>query len=310
MTKKIGYACINMTLSDCFVKNNTIHKVSNKNKIFTNRTLRKNNFSLEKVSDLILSNVKDLYTICNWNIKNNILLFRVSSEIFPFMDHPELQYELSELKDYSEISNWLKLTGDMANSNNLRLTSHPGPYNCLGSPNDYTVEKTILSLEMHRKLGEYLQQDDFVINVHVGGTYGGDFTNTSMRFCDNFQKLSTQCQKWLTIENDDKQSMWSVSKLYNYIHKNISVPIILDIHHWQFCQDESLEKAFEIALSTWGSRKPKIHYSESALGKRPQAHSDYIMKKIPDFGGEYDIMIEAKQKEKAVLDYINKFQNE
>jgi len=273
-------------------------------KIFTNRTLRKSSFDLERVSDLILQNVKDLKTIMLWNAEHNIHLFRISSDMFPFIDHPDLQYALSDLKNYNQIINYMSDVGQIAKDNDIRITSHPGPYNCLASPNDLTVHKTILCLNAHALLGELLDAQDFVINIHVGGSYGGDFSNTAKRFCDNFRKLDSNVQKWLTIENDDKSSMWSVTKLYNLIFPKLNVPIILDTHHWQFCNEETLEDAAKIALSTWGSRFPKIHYSESTKGKRPQAHSDFIQGPLPIFDGEYDIMVEAKKKELAILPFI------
>lgn len=291
----VGYACINSTLSE--VKNKS-------DKVFTSRTLRKSSFNLNAVSELIRKNVGDLKTIMEWNAEHNIHLFRVSSDVFPFIDHPDLKYELSALKDYEYIVNTMSEIGSIANSNDIRITSHPGPYNCLGSPNDDTVYKTILCLNNHAIIGGLLSSKDFVINIHVGGSYGGEFDETANRFCSNFEGLNENAKKWLTIENDDKSSMWSVTKLYGFIHSKIKIPIILDTHHWQFCNEETLEEAAEICFSTWGNRFPKIHYSESAFGKRPQAHSDFIEGPLPVFKGEYDVMVEAKKKELAILPFI------
>lgn len=57
--EKIGYACINLSLS--------------KDKISTNRGMIKKTFDtkgLSYVSDIIILNLKDLITIINWNEKN------------------------------------------------------------------------------------------------------------------------------------------------------------------------------------------------------------------------------------------------
>lgn len=302
MIRKIGYACINYGLSSYSADG---VKVKSKDRVFTNRTIRLKNFHLDIISEKILSNVKDLYKILDWNRLNHISFFRVSSDIFPYKDHPDFKYDLNELKDYKQIMYWLNKCGDLANSSGMRLSSHPGPYNCLGSSHELTVEKTILSLDMHKDIGNLLKQKDFVINIHVGGTYGGQFEETACRFCENFKKLSLETQKSLTVENDDKSSMWSVTKLYNYIHSRIGIPIILDTHHWEFCNEESLSEAANIALSTWSNMYPKIHYSESAVGKRPQAHSDFIAGPLPVFEGHsYDVMVEAKRKEQAILNFL------
>lgn len=294
--RHMGYACICMTLSD---------GIPAKRKILTSRTLRLKSFSINAVNDLIVKNCQDLLTILKWNADHDIKFFRISSEVFPFMDHPDLQYTIDDLPDSALIRSLLKQCGDFAKDNDIRLSSHPGPYNCLGSPNPDVVHKTVLSLDMHSILGELLGVDDFVINIHVGGTYGGEYDATASRFCDNFNLLQTRTKNWLTVENDDKASGWSVTKLYDLIHERIGIPIICDVHHWLFCHDETIEDAVRIALSTWGNRVPKIHYSESAEGKRPQAHSDFIKQRIPDYCPdiEYDIMLECKQKEKALLEY-------
>ena len=41
--------------------------------------------------------------------------------------------------------------------------------------------------------------------------------------------------------------------------------------------------------------------------KRPNAHSDYIYDAIRDYGKDFDIVIEAKAKEQALLKYRQKF---
>ena len=67
----LGYACINTVLS--------------KNKIMTNRTMRRKTFDaqgIDYVSELALLNVKDLKTIVQWNNEMGIKLFRLSSQIF------------------------------------------------------------------------------------------------------------------------------------------------------------------------------------------------------------------------------------
>ena len=70
------------------------------------------------------------------------------------------------------------------------------------------------------------------------------------------------------------------------------------------------QEALELAISTWPKGiTPVVHYSESkALHEsndklKPQAHSDYIINHFNDYGNCVDVMIEAKQKELALLRY-------
>jgi UV DNA damage endonuclease len=147
------------------------------------------------------------------------------------------------------------------------------------------------------------------INIHLGGAYG-DKEASMKRFVKNFPRLPESVRSRLTLENDDKASMYSVKDLYYGIYKKVGVPIVFDYHHHQFCTgDMSEQEALEMALSTWGDIKPVTHYSESRRDEqedktiRVQAHSDYVYDKIEMYGNDFDIMIEAKAKELAVKRY-------
>jgi UV DNA damage endonuclease len=98
--------------------------------------------------------------------------------------------------------------------------------------------------------------------------------------------------------------MYSVSDLM-YIHKKIGIPIVFDYHHHKFCTGDLTEQqALELAMSTWPvGITPAVHYSESAVGKKPQAHSDYIFEIINTYGNTVDIMVEAKKKDLTILKY-------
>ena len=118
----LGYACINMTLG------------KQKPKITTNRSMIKRTFTergVEYADELALQNVRDLGQILKWNVKNNIKCFRLSSEIFPWAS----EYQFEDLPSYKKISTLLAGCGEYAKRNGLRITTHPGPFNVLVSPN-------------------------------------------------------------------------------------------------------------------------------------------------------------------------------
>ena len=99
--------------------------------------------------------------------------------------------------------------------------------------------------------------------------------------------------------------MYSVKDLM-YIHNAIKIPIVFDYHHHTFCTgDLSEQEALELAITTWPKGiTPVVHYSESRIGNKPQAHSDYIERLPETYGNIVDIMVEAKQKELAILKFI------
>ena len=294
----LGYACINMTLG--------------KQGITTNRSMIKRTFlqkGIPYASELSIQNARDLIEIIKWNEKNDIKFFRMSSNIFPWSS----EYSLSELPHYHRIKNLLAGAGNLADKYGQRITSHPGPFNVLVSPNENVVQNTITDLSIHGEVFDLmgLSRTPYnKINIHCNGVYG-DKQSAMDRFCKNFERLPESVQTRLTIENDDKASMYSVKDLM-YIHERIGIPIVFDYHHHKFCTgDLSEEEALKLAASTWGDIKPVVHYSESKSlhenneSLKPQAHSDYISDYIDTYGLDVDVMIEAKAKELTLLEYRN-----
>ena len=132
------------------------------------------------------------------------------------------------------------------------------------------------------------------------------------RWCENYLRLPDSVKTRITVENDDKASMYSVVDLYEGVYKRTGVPIVFDFHHHKFCTGGLSEQdALEVALSTWPTDvKPVVHYSESRSDEyedpkiKPQAHSDYVINKINTYGNDVDVMIEAKAKELARARYL------
>lgn len=299
--RHIGYACQNLSINE---------GVKKKDYITSDRTLRMSGFSLDRCGQLAAANTKDLVKIMEWNADNGIKLFRVGSGIFPFMDHPELGYKLHYLDEAHQavITAHMDEAGQIARQAGIRLSCHPGPYTCLASPDPKIVQKSIMALEMHQLIGDLLgHADDFNINIHVGGVYD-DKASTAKRFCETYKILNPNLQRQLTLENDDKPSMWNPVELYDMIYSGCGVRLVYDYHHHRFCNShETVDRAVELCFSTWPEDQvPDTHYSESAYGKRPQAHSDYIEEPLPvyDTDRQYDVMLEAKAKDLALKKYL------
>ena len=89
MSDKIGYCCINNTLSEKGIK--------------VNRGMIKKTFDekgLSYVSELVIQNLKDTIEIIKWNEKNNIRNYRMSSDSFSWFTH----YELKDLRSEEHTS--------------------------------------------------------------------------------------------------------------------------------------------------------------------------------------------------------------
>ena len=305
---KLGYACINMQLS----YPTKYGKPKGTKPITTGRGMIKRTFESKGVdyaSEITLANAKDLHNIMTWNVLNGYNFYRMTSGLAPW----KTEYEWDDLKDIKEIKQWLHSAGTMANTHGVRVTSPPGPFNVLVSPNENVVENTFQDLTMHGDVFDFmgLSRTHYnKINIHCNGVYG-DKESAMDRFCKNFERLPESVKTRLTVENDDKASMYSVKELYDGIYKRINIPIVFDYHHHRFCDGGlSEQEALELAMSTWGDITPVVHYSESKAEHqlyetiRPQAHSDLI-NQLPDtYGNDVDIMVEAKHKELAIQGFM------
>tara|TARA_B100000614_G_scaffold31106_2_gene24061 strand:+ start:8143 stop:9093 length:951 start_codon:yes stop_codon:yes gene_type:complete len=312
LSNSYGYACKNIQLAfpERF-NNNSIPR------IICNRGMIKKTFIEKGISyaaDLAIQNCKDLYKILKWNCENKIKFFRIDPDLFPWSS----EYDIKDLKNYTEICFLLNEIGRYVTENNMRITCHPGPFNVLTSTNENVVRKCIKDLAKH---GEVFDMMNFSkttfnkINIHIGGVYGNK-KSAMKRFCRNFKKLPSNVKSRLTVENDDKPSMYNVKDLYNGVFRVIGIPIVFDYHHHKFNNGNLTEKeALELSISTWGNIKPVIHYSESRRNEmndntiKENAHSDYIRSYINTYGHNVDIMIEAKQKELAVIKYLSSNKN-
>ena len=193
-------------------------------RITTNRSMIKRTFKergIAYASELAMQNIKDLKKILEWNEENGIKFYRMSSDVFPWMS----EYEFKDLPDYHEICYLLDTAGEYATLNGHRLTFHPGPFNVLGSPKAKVVDKTIKELNQHSQMMDlmgFFPSHYNKINIHVGGTYGGDFEGTASRWVKNFYRLDENTRSRLTLENDDKASMCYMKGFALAVHRHFS----------------------------------------------------------------------------------------
>lgn len=292
----LGYCCINETLKA--------------KGISVNRGMQKAKFEekgIEYAMELAFLNLQDLQTILEWNVENEIFLYRMSSDMFSWSSAYSIRDAIAKYKPI--IFNQLKLIGQYAKDNNIRLTFHPGPYNVLASENEKVIEKTIHELHNHSEIMDLMDLSRTpynCINIHLGTTKPSK-EEVINKFIRNFQKLSIGVQQRLTIENDDSEKEFSVQDLY-LVSSQCNIPIVFDQHHYYYGpKDQSLQDAFHLAISTWGDIKPLTHHSSSRQIEDPlsrkTAHADYIYSKIEYYNTHIDTEIEAKAKELALLNY-------
>lgn len=323
---RLGYACLNTTLAE--------------NGIFTSRAIKldtlsklidKNNGSIEEAIKLLqylsLKNLQDLLTILVWNESKGIRLFRISSNILvhygslPFANLLQNKKKYSKEKaieitkyDLSQMIEICKQIGSFAKKYNHRLTSHPGQYNRISSPNDDILLSSLLDLEKHAIIFKMmkLKSPSSIIILHGGGIYESK-EETIKRFIKRFFKIPKWIRKYIALENDE--NVYNVDDILDLCEK-LKIPFVLDIFH------NNISNRFvrinyyiiERFINSWNGEIPKVHYSEQNIKKKRGSHSksvDILPNLILNFTKKYncdlDIMLEVKDKEMSLLHLLDKY---
>ena len=278
----IGYACLNIGTPDTNI-----------------RSIMQRNATSEKLMEVTAHNLAALEKIIDYNRKNNIQLFRISSDLIPFGSSPVNTLAWPEIhkEAFDRIGSKIRKSG-------MRVSLHPGQYTVLNSPTEDVVERAITDLVYHDKILIALGTDQTnKIVLHVGGIYG-DKKEALERFEQNFRRLPEAVRNRLIIENDDR--LYNLEDVLTLAHR-LHVPAVYDnLHHAINPPPSGGTDPYWIAEAkkTWKAAdgNQKIHYSQQALGKRPGAHTDTIAldtfltfhEQLED--KQIDIMLEVKDK--------------
>jgi UV DNA damage endonuclease len=253
---------------------------------------------------------------------HDIRMYRMTASLAPYATHPDLPQFHDQVAECAEE---LAALGDLARQLDLRLSTHPGQYVVLNSENPDVQRAAIRDLELQAAMFDAMGLGpEAVVNIHVGGSAGG-LEAGAERFERGFEQLSEAAQRRLTIENDDRTyPLCDVVALA----RKVGRPVCWDILHHHCNDPEGIpdREALELALATWPDGvRPKIHYSSprtnveerrKKVGRRtvteivlPQlrAHADLLDPiAFEEFlkasaGLEFDVMLEAKAKDLALL---------
>lgn len=288
MKVRLGYACNNVTLNNLTTSSTYTYTEFNKKKDY------------QKLDNVIDSNLQNLNRIIDYNIKNNIHFYRLSSKLIPLATKEDVSFDY--LKRYE---NLYHMIGKKIKENNMRVDFHLDQYAVLNSTKKEVVDNTIKLLDYHYNLLDKFMIKDKVLIIHVGSNVLGK-ENSITRFINNFNRLDDKIKKSIVIENDDK--IFTISDCVN-ISKQINVRVVLDYHHYLCNGNNDLDKYIIDIFNMWDI--PKIHFSspKDNSKKNFRSHSDYIdcfkfiefiniMKK---YDRDIDIMLEVKNKDDALF---------
>lgn len=280
---RLGYACINTSIPQRF------------------RTCREETFrigGLDVIKSLTLHNLAVTYYCLLWNVENDIGMYRMSSGIVPFATHKEMTWKW--WKD-EKVLNMCALIKHIVLENNIRLSTHPGQYTLLNTPDEEKLVASAKDLFYHNILLNLCGGKDMIL--HVGGVYG-DKVESIKRFINRYYELPNVLKEKLVIENDDKS--YSLADII-LISEYTGCKIVVDLHHDRCFPSGNIYEMFPKALKTWKDELPKIHISSGKTSLTDRSHWDKIREEDWLYfnsiigGHDVDIMVEAKDKEKAVL---------
>ena len=203
----IGYACLNIGTPNTNI-----------------RSVMQRNATPEKLTEVTTHNLAALEKMIDYNRKNNIRLFRISSDLIPFGSSP-----VNALPWWDIHAEAFQHIGAKIQKSSMRVSFHPGQYTVLNSPDEDVVARAILDLAYHAKMLECLGVDNqHKIVLHVGGIYG-DKKEALERFEQNFRRLPEAVRNRLIIENDDR--LYNIEDVLTLAHR-LHVPAVYDnLHH-------------------------------------------------------------------------------
>lgn len=295
MIIRLGYVSISKTLDNI----TTSHTIS-----YTNYLKEEN--KQDRLDQIIRLNLDSLNKIIDYNIKNNMHFYRLTSNLIPLATMKEVEFDyITKYKDlYEKI-------GNKINKNKLRIDMHPDQFTVLNSTKKRVLDNTLEILKYHYNILEVLQIKDKFLIVHIGSNEFGKKASIS-RFINNFNKLPKYIQDTIVVENDDK--IFNIVDTLELCEK-INRPMVLDFHHY-ICNsgDIDIKNYYERIFSTWKNMNPKIHFSspKNKTKKDIRTHHDYInpddfisfIDSVKHLNFNLDIMLEAKAKDEALFKLV------
>lgn len=282
---KIGYPCINLSL-DCR----------------SSRTFRLASYSDKRMKETIESNLACLQRTLQYNVKKNMMFFRITSDLIPFASHEVCTFNWQDI-----FKNTFLQTGNYIRHHKFRISMHPDQFVLLNSLEERIFQNSMRELSYHAEVLDLLGLDQSAkIQIHVGGSYG-EKGKSIERFISRYKTLPEKIRERLVIENDER--LYNIADCME-INAQTGIPVIFDVFHF-FCNNngERLRNAIQDAARTWSVRDgiPMVDYSSQQDGKRAGTHTQSIdMQNFRKFlketeGLDFDIMLEIKDKEKSAL---------
>lgn len=239
----------------------------------------------EKIAGITQINIDTLWRQLKWISEQpaSTRLFRVGSGFLPASTLPEFDFVLKDPSFLSTLERGLSGIRAFADSNGIRLCTHPGQFTNLCSDNTDVVKRSIEDLEYHADLARFMGYGDtwhssgFAINIHANHRQDPGLVQIRRLIANN---LSKEARNLITLENDEfgcSVDQFVACKAYE------DVALVLDIHHhWVQSQGEYILPTDPRAVlyrESWRGMRPLGHYSLP----QPEVMPNHSLTTPPDF---------------------------
>ena len=253
----------------------------------------------QKLWDLMVGNIESTRKLVEkvGALDENLRMVRLSSDILPVYTESTWSWfwRLSNTRDYCERG--FKQIGDVARSNNVRLSFHPGQFTVLASDSPDIVNRSIEEFEYHADMARWMgygqKFQDFKINVHIAGRQGPEGIRAT------YKRLTPEARNCITIENEE--NAWGLDDCLTI---SDVVPIVMDIHHhwvregaYIAPQDDRVKRVIE----SWRGVRPTMHYSVS--------REDVLVGHCTETAPNYKALLEAGYKKAKLRAHSNFYWN-
>lgn len=268
----------------------------------SDRTFRLRNYSEKRLIETVENNLDCLDSIFRFNLENELLFFRITSDLVPFASHPICKFKWQE--HFAPVFQGI---GDLIKKNRIRISMHPDQYIVINSKSEDIVNNSVRELFYHTDLLNAMGLDNTAkIQIHLGGVYGDKRTSIE-RFVNNYEQLDDAIKERLVIENDDTN--YNLSDCLS-VSRETGIPVLMDYFHNKVnSSGQNLTESLRYVNATWKAKDgcPMVDYSSHHPSKRPKMHAESI--DIQDFRNflnetksyDIDIMLEIKDKEKSAM---------
>jgi len=253
----------------------------------------------QKLWDLMVGNIESTRKLVEkvGALDENLRMVRLSSDILPVYTESTWSWfwRLSNTRDYCERG--FKQIGDVARSNNVRLSFHPGQFTVLASDSPDIVNRSIEEFEYHADMARWMgygqKFQDFKINVHIAGRQGPEGIRAA------YKRLTPEARNCITIENEE--NAWGLDDCLTI---SDVVPIVMDIHHhwvregaYIAPEDDRVKRVIE----SWRGVRPTMHYSVS--------REDVLVGHCTETASDYKALLEAGYKKAKLRAHSNFYWN-